>query len=135
LAQDGKQVNLRWEVPEDLLPEVYGALDFTGDKKRLAQAAPDEDRGVPVLIALIGVASIPHIADAIIRVYRDMFVGGVVVDACNNTLSIRHDSNLPGTVTVVRCAENITIIRSEEPEKADLVSALGQALSPLGRRP
>jgi hypothetical protein len=83
---------------------------------------------VPVLIALIGVASIPHIADAIIRVYRDMFAGGIVVDACNDALSIRHDSNLPGTVTVIRCAENVETFQSEEPERPDLVSALVQGL-------
>jgi hypothetical protein len=115
-------------VPEDLLPEVYGTLDFKGEIKGLAQAAPDGDRGVPVLIALIGVASIPHIADAIIRVYRDMFAGGIVVDACNDALSIRHDSDLPGTVTVIRCPDNVEIFQSERPEPDDLVSALVQGL-------
>jgi hypothetical protein len=33
LAQDVDPVSLRWEVPEDLLPEVYGTLDFKGEKK------------------------------------------------------------------------------------------------------
>jgi hypothetical protein len=124
-AWDPGRLPIEWRVPEAQLHKVKRHLDFHGDTT--PGPIDDRSRGLPLFYILVGLASLPSIVDAIVATYRDMFLSGIIIDACGEKLEIRNDPTLPVAVVVVRCRQNVEIYRSGDVKSPDLLKAIVEA--------
>ena len=123
---DEAQVQVEWTVPAPQLADMQERLALP------VQPIPSKDgtRGPPLFYLLAGAAALPSVVDAIISLYREVFYGGVVIDACNDRMEIHNDRSIPGKVMVVHCAEKVSpLYFAADVQSAELIKVLSNAMA------
>jgi hypothetical protein len=101
LGDQNQRVQIKWSVPEPQLSAVENKLAFVGERHR------EQERGPAVFMVLVGLASLPSLADAIVSVYDKVKGCGVVIDACGQKLEINQTCTISGAVKVVFCPDKV----------------------------
>ena len=123
-------MHIRWQLPVVQKDEVLSLLDSDLDSEPEMKLVPPEDHDVrgASMILLVGMVSLPYLAEALIAAHRDVMLGGVVIDACDGELAIRNDQALPGEMVVVRCGDDVETWRARNPTSSELVTTLVETL-------
>lgn len=102
------EVDFVWEMPQR-----YGrrAAEHLGWRPETVRRSPNDEgsRGGPLLVVIAGVIALVWLAQAIIRLRREIRYGGIIVQDNGRRLSIRNDPRLPGNLIVIRDRNGVTI--------------------------
>lgn len=101
-------VDFSWEMPKR-----YGsrAAELLGVGPEHIQRSPNDEgnRGGPLLVIIFGVIALVYLAEAIIRIRRELRYGGIIVQDNGRRLSIRNDPRLPGNVIIVKDKNGVSV--------------------------
>lgn len=122
-------VAIRWQVPTTHLDAIRDDLQFRGDVTP-EEPGPFAVRTAPVFFVLAGVVAVDYLAKAILRVYREVRWGGVVIRYVNNELVINNDHRIPSDVLLIFDDQGHEVTRlNNVSSSSDVTAALGQLLA------
>jgi hypothetical protein len=102
------QVEYEWEMPRR-----YGAsaAKHLGVGPESIRRSPNDDdsRGGPLLVIIVGVIALVWLAEAILRLRREIRYGGIIVEDRGSRLRIRNDPRLPGRVIIIKDKNGVTV--------------------------
>lgn len=108
-AQSGQaQVEYEWEMPRR-----YGSAAAkhlrVGPESIRRSPNDDDSRGGPLLVIIAGVIALVWLAEAILRLRREIRYGGIIVEDRGTRLRIRNDPRLPGRVIIIKDKNGVTV--------------------------
>ena len=119
---NNKQIQFRWEVPKAHKQTVEEALTYEGTIEE-----PIEVKGA--LVVFVGLVLLPYLAQAVIKLQRQIQYGGILIDTREKTLDIRIDKRLPrGLIIVVQPDGKVQFERDEVEGPEKLIVPITQGL-------
>ena len=113
-AGEGKRLSFRLMVPEAHKKTVESELAYEGTVKKA------EGKGVVVWI-FVGLALVPSLVQAVIKLQRQIQYGGIVIDVRKAPLDIRVDKRLPSGLIVVLQPDGKVQFERDEVEGPDKI--------------
>ena len=128
-ARMSTPIKFSWELSRSFAKPVSERLGLS-DKNITAAPNSETDRGLPIIVIIIGVVALIALVKEIINVYRDLKYGGLIVQDKGGELVIKNDPRLPGHVIIVKDRRGVTIHElSGELTTGDVLKALPAAKS------
>jgi hypothetical protein len=118
-AEAGKneRVSFRWMVPEAHKKTVESELAYEGEIQKA------EGKGAVVWV-FVGLALVPSLVQAVIKLQRQIQYGGIVIDARKAPLDIRVNKRLPSGLIVVLQPDGKVQFERDEVEGPDKIIEL-----------
>ena len=86
-------------------------------------------RAVVLATGACNIASVPQLAEAVVRVYREYKNGGVLITSKDGALNISTDKRMPPNLIVVQTEKGVNIYQGKDPSADDLLSPLKSILT------
>jgi hypothetical protein len=107
-AEQDQSVQFSWELPNSDAKPLARRLGIS-DKNISPAPGTETDRGVPIVVIIVGIVALVVLVKEIIAIYRDLKYGGLVIEDRGKRLVIRNDPRLPGRVIVVKDKRGVAI--------------------------
>jgi hypothetical protein len=102
-------VEFRWTVPPALLTETIGDLQYCGKVD-----TESDSKGLPLVAIIAGVAALPILADAILRLRARLIQPGITIDARSKPVRIEVNGNIPKGYILLIDSKGANLIDSSE---------------------
>lgn len=113
-AGEDERLSFRLMVPEAHRKTVENELTYEGEVKKA------EGKGVVVWV-FVGLALVPSLVQAVIKLQRQIQYGGIVIDTRKTPLDIRVDKRLPSGLIVVLQPDGKVQFERDEVEGPDKI--------------
>jgi hypothetical protein len=133
-AEQGETVTVRIRADESvravLPPIVQRNLaiepDHSDEAKALARRSPRE-RAVPIIFVIVGALAVTELLQMIKELIRQVYYGGVLIDAQTHPPTVTSDPKIPGNIVLVVEAGGKTTRYTSDQLSPELLGALLKA--------
>jgi hypothetical protein len=115
-----KKVLFWWRVSANYSESIRSDLKFEGKIEQERDA-----KGLPLIVIFIGVALLPSLADAILKLRNRLVQPGLKIDARGNNIKIDIDPDLPHAMILLIDKSGTKLIESNQlTSQAELIKTL-----------
>jgi hypothetical protein len=126
LASGEKQVLIEWQVPAEQLILIRDSLDFKGKSIPVRQQKGGS-RSPVLLYILVGTVGTAHLAETLLRMYKDWKYGGILITkGKNGSLQIESRPELDRGTIMINQGHELKIIQGsrDNPTLNDFIGLL-----------
>lgn len=120
-ADPQRLTTLRWRAPRQQATDLGKQLVITPSA---APGSETDTKGLPLFYVLAGTVAVAKVAEAIVRIYRDVRWGGVVVTLRDEIVEIENDQRIPGGLVIVNSEKGVEMLKTDAPDATKLVEIL-----------
>jgi hypothetical protein len=119
------ELNYRMRIPDALTEGVRGDLKHKGSVEHESDA-----KGLPVVAILVGVALLPTLVDAVMKLRARLVQPGLVIDTRDRTIRIETNTSVPKGYILLVSKEGSNLMDSTQlKDTAELAKALSAAVA------
>ncbi len=123
-TNEDTSVKIQWSVPREKVSEVKEQLDFNGEIIG-DESTVEDSKGLPLIYIFVGVVSLGYLSEILLKVYRDVRYGGIIIYSEDNKLIIDNDFRLPSGTIIITQGDNIKVFQDKnKPETTEVINAL-----------
>ena len=119
-ANNSDKANFQFRMPSDLSSSVVENLDYQG-----TTSVESDTKGLPLITIIVGIALLPSLVDAILRLRARLVQPGILIDTRTTQIRIETSPTIPkGSILIVSKEATSLLDSSDVKNSADLIKAL-----------